>query len=201
MKKQFLIFLGAVCLFFAALALPGCTAPQEAESAEIEPAQIDVPDDVITTRDIAVEFVRQAAAICVPPAGATWQASKPANTATEGAHVYRFVNGDCTVSVAFPDPAPADITYYVSLRNAGTDFCWQALIANSGEILSTGYETVELEAENPATAFCEAEGYKYDIITKADGEPCGACLFDDGTACNAWDYLYGTCSPGDNPLP
>lgn len=192
----------AIMMVIGLLALTGCNpAEADAEPEAVSTPEIEVPTAVINARDVAIDFVRQAAAISVPPAGTPWHASKPAKETTAGATVYRFINGDSTVSVAYPDPEPDDVVYYISLRNAADGFCWQAFVAGDGEILGTGYDAVAAEAVNPAVNYCEAQGFTYDIITKADGEPCGACVFDDGTACNAWDYLYGTCGPGENLLP
>ena len=47
---------------------------------------------------------------------------------------------------------------------------------------------------NPAQAHCEERGYTYEVVTRAGGDLCGMCVFDDGRACNAWAYFHGACT-------
>jgi putative hemolysin len=56
---------------------------------------------------------------------------------------------------------------------------------------------------NPASAFCEQQGYKLDIRTAADGSQAGVCIFPDGAECDEWAYYRGECSPAsqDGSMP
>lgn len=49
---------------------------------------------------------------------------------------------------------------------------------------------------NPASAFCEEQGYESRIITSPDGSQRGICIFPDGTSCDEWAYFRGECEPG-----
>lgn len=53
---------------------------------------------------------------------------------------------------------------------------------------------------NPASQFCEEQGYKVEIRTLADGGQVGYCIFDDGTECEEWAFKRGECKPG-TPKP
>jgi putative hemolysin len=53
---------------------------------------------------------------------------------------------------------------------------------------------------NPASAFCEEQGYELEIRTAADGSQQGFCLFPDGTECDEWAFYRGECGPG-TPKP
>ena len=53
---------------------------------------------------------------------------------------------------------------------------------------------------NPASQFCEEQGYKVEIRTAADGSQTGYCIFDDGTECEEWAFQRGECMPG-TPKP
>jgi len=53
---------------------------------------------------------------------------------------------------------------------------------------------------NPASQFCEEQGYKVEIRTAADGGQTGYCIFDDGTECEEWAFRRGECKPG-TPKP
>lgn len=180
----------------------GCTAaqPETAATAEVT-SGVEVPAEVTAVRDSAVEFLRASAAVCVPPAGAVWHSDRVENEATAGANVYRFTSEACTLTISYPQPPPDETVYYAAYHNAETAFCWQAFIAEGGRILSTGYDAVPENAANPAAVYCEDQGYRFEIITKEDGTPCSACVFPDGSACQSWDFFYGTCAPGENPAP
>jgi putative hemolysin len=56
---------------------------------------------------------------------------------------------------------------------------------------------------NPASVFCEQQGYTLEIRTAADGSQSGVCIFPDGSECDEWAYHRGECAPADQiqPLP
>ena len=53
---------------------------------------------------------------------------------------------------------------------------------------------------NPASVYCEEQGYRLEIRTLADGGQVGYCIFDDGTECEEWAFKRGDCLPG-TPKP
>jgi putative hemolysin len=53
---------------------------------------------------------------------------------------------------------------------------------------------------NPASVYCEEQGYTLEIRTGADGGEYGVCLFPDGTECEEWAYFRGECAPGAQPV-
>lgn len=50
--------------------------------------------------------------------------------------------------------------------------------------------------ENPASKFCEDQGFRLEIRTAADGSQSGVCVFPDATECDEWLYFRGECGPG-----
>jgi hypothetical protein len=48
---------------------------------------------------------------------------------------------------------------------------------------------------NPASAFCEQQGYKGEIRTASDGSQIGVCIFPDGSECDEWAFFRGDCTP------
>ncbi len=46
---------------------------------------------------------------------------------------------------------------------------------------------------NPASAYCEQNGGKLEIVTAADGSQSGQCVFPDGSVCDEWAYYRGEC--------
>ena len=56
-----------------------------------------------------------------------------------------------------------------------------------------------LDLANPASQFCEDEGYRLEIRSEVGGE-VGYCLFPDGTECEEWAFYRGECEPGKDPV-
>jgi putative hemolysin len=54
---------------------------------------------------------------------------------------------------------------------------------------------------NPASAYCEQQGYKLEIRTSADGSQSGVCIFPDGSECDEWAYFRGECPPKSTDTP
>jgi putative hemolysin len=58
---------------------------------------------------------------------------------------------------------------------------------------------------NPASVYCEQQGYTSEIRTASDGSQSGVCIFPDGSECDEWAYYHGECSPasqgGSMPNP
>ncbi|HSB65697.1 MAG TPA: DUF333 domain-containing protein [Anaerolineales bacterium] len=51
---------------------------------------------------------------------------------------------------------------------------------------------------NPASVFCEQQGYTIEIRTATDGSQSGACVFPDGSECDEWTFFRGECKPAGN---
>ena len=49
---------------------------------------------------------------------------------------------------------------------------------------------------NPAAVFCKQKGYRYEMVTAADGSQSANCIFPDGSKCEEWAYFRGECQPG-----
>ena len=55
--------------------------------------------------------------------------------------------------------------------------------------------TPQANIPNPASVYCEEQGYKLEIVTAADGSQSGLCIFPDGRSCDEWAYYRGECGP------
>jgi putative hemolysin len=68
-------------------------------------------------------------------------------------------------------------------------------------------DTPQANLPNPASAFCEQQGYKVEIRTAVDGSQAGFCIFPDGSECDEWAYFREECQPGaslvtsETPVP
>jgi putative hemolysin len=54
---------------------------------------------------------------------------------------------------------------------------------------------------NPASDYCEEQGYRTEIRTAADGSQSGACVFPDNSQCDEWAYFRGECGPTGTSSP
>jgi putative hemolysin len=56
---------------------------------------------------------------------------------------------------------------------------------------------------NPASVYCEEQGYKLEIRIDSDGGQIGVCVFLDGSECDEWAYYRNECAPAsqNNVLP
>jgi putative hemolysin len=46
---------------------------------------------------------------------------------------------------------------------------------------------------NPASVFCETQGYKLEIRTDANGGQSGYCVFGNGKECEEWKFYRREC--------
>jgi len=49
---------------------------------------------------------------------------------------------------------------------------------------------------NPASVYCEEQGYELEIRTDQQGGQYGVCVFPDGSECEEWEFYRGECGPG-----
>ena len=55
---------------------------------------------------------------------------------------------------------------------------------------------------NPASVYCEEQGYRSEIRTASDGSQTGYCIFPDGSECDEWAFYRRECGPsGTSPQP
>lgn len=55
----------------------------------------------------------------------------------------------------------------------------------------------DVELPNPASAYCEEQGYRVEIRTDDQGNQYGVCIFPDGSECDEWAFFRGECGPVD----
>jgi len=48
---------------------------------------------------------------------------------------------------------------------------------------------------NPASVYCDKQGYRLEMRTAADGSQSAVCIFPNGSECDEWAYLRGECGP------
>jgi len=50
---------------------------------------------------------------------------------------------------------------------------------------------------NPASKYCQDQGFILILRTAEDGSQSGACAFPDGSECDEWAYFRGECGPNN----
>jgi putative hemolysin len=58
----------------------------------------------------------------------------------------------------------------------------------------------EANLPNPASVYCEEQGYTLETVTAEDGSQAGLCVFPDGSKCDEWAFFHGDCKPGDHSI-
>ncbi len=53
---------------------------------------------------------------------------------------------------------------------------------------------------NPASVYCEDQGYTLEIRSDAEGNEYGVCIFPDGSECEEWAFFRGECAPGSQAV-
>lgn len=56
----------------------------------------------------------------------------------------------------------------------------------------------DTQLPNPASVYCEEQGYELEIRTNPDGSQYGVCIFPDTSECEEWEYYRGGCKIGEN---
>lgn len=199
--KAFGYWLVGVIFPWLLVFLAGCNDKgMETVISPTTPLSTEAPDNVLMARDTVLEFLRDGANECIPPANVRWQ-TEPGQ-APDGFAVYRFKAEDClmTVSYALEAGSAEDADYHVTLGDKVTGFCWQASVSAVGRVQATGPQAeMRPELVSAAAAYCQAQGHLYEMRTQPDGRECGVCVYADGSACNAWAYYQHECAPGSIP--
>ncbi len=66
---------------------------------------------------------------------------------------------------------------------------------------STATDIPQVNMPNPASVYCEQNGYRLEIQTASDGSQSGVCVFPDGSTCEEWAYFRGECGPAAQKSP
>ena len=107
----------------------------------------------------------------------------------------RTDDGDCN-----PGPVPFEETVALAMEGLSAGTYTVAV----GEVMETftlqvdnPSVTPEAGLPNPASVYCEEQGYRLEIPTDAEGNQFGVCAFPDGSECDEWAFFCGECGPAD----
>ena len=68
---------------------------------------------------------------------------------------------------------------------------------NSSESIAETLDESQANMPNPASAYCEQQGFTLEIRTAEDGSQSGTCIFPDGSECDEWAFYRGECGPAE----
>ncbi len=170
---------GRMWLILTFFALTACTGPQNQPSPTFSAGQESVVPDTPQA-----DMPNPAAAACVEQGFVS-----EIRAAADGSQY-----GVCI----FPDGSECDEWAYYRGE------CGPA--SQNGDISTpTGTPAPVADMPNPASAFCQEQGYQSEIRTATDGSQYGVCIFPDGSECDEWAYYRGECGPtsqnGNTPSP
>jgi putative hemolysin len=194
--KNALIWIASLLLLFM---LAGCVAPEPPAPTPTPNPDAATPAEIVTVRTAAVEYMREGARCFVPARLSLYKpvVDGPYNE-PDAYDVYRFESENCIVTVTTEHDAPAEPLYHVTIGDQDTGYCLQAIVSETGQVLHSGSSAAM--ADNPgnfSAQFCKEQGYSYEIVQRADGGQCGACVFPDGSSCQSWEFFHGICGPGE----
>lgn len=83
---------------------------------------------------------------------------------------------------------------------AGT---YQVNVHGTRESFTLDVDNVPPDADmrNPASVYCEEQGYRVEMRTDEDGGQYGVCVFPDGSECDEWAFYRGECGPSEAGMP
>ncbi|HUT15471.1 MAG TPA: hypothetical protein VMY98_04420 [Anaerolineae bacterium] len=128
---------------------------------------VGVPDEVLSARDAALLYVRQAYPDRAPPQGLTWAERKSSQQGLVGASSYEFASGAWLVTVQVPVVSPDAVVYDVGLGNDETGFRWTGRLNASDGVLESNLDVAaEVLAVRDAILLHAAENYSHRAPAK-----------------------------------
>ena len=186
---------GAVmALLFLAGLLTACGAPTQADQPGR--AQIDeVTIQILESFPVQVEVLIKGALpdSCTEIEGLDQRFDAEERTFWIEIETVRTTDESCAqVLVPFEETVALDVyglpagTYAVDVD--GTEETFKLAVDNAPP---------DAELPNPASVYCEEQGYRVEIRTDDEGNQHGVCVFPDGSECDEWAFFRGECGPAD----
>jgi putative hemolysin len=183
--KRKMSSLGLV-LMVGALFLSGCglipAEPTEVPADALNPA---------AARDAALAYAREQYGAQAPAPGLTWEEEFTTPEGTVGSGTYQYTAGDWVVTVFYPIVAPENVVYHVVIVNEITGFLWEGEV---DAVMQVTGASAAPELPNPASVYCEGQGYTLEIRMDEEGNQYGVCVFPDGSECEEWEFFRGECT-------
>jgi len=99
-----------------------------------------IPTEVLTARDAALVYVRQAYPSGAPPEGLAWIGQATSPEGLVGASSYEFVGGTWLMTIQVPVVSPDIVMYEIALGNEETGFRWTGELDASYGVLESNLD-------------------------------------------------------------
>lgn len=186
-----------IALILSALILSGCGTTRAQSAEGPTPVVLEVPEGVHVARDAALTYLAEHYDGEAPAAGLAWTEKHTKPEGLVGGESYEYTAGDWVIAISYPVVAPENVVYTIQVSNQATGFRWEGQVDAQAQVAEQSAPTGEgADMVNPASAYCEQQGYKLEIVTAADGSQSGVCIFPDGSSCDEWAFFRGECKPG-----
>jgi len=184
----------AGALLFLAGLLAACGVATQADQPEL--AQVDeVTIQILESFPVQVEVLIRGSLpdACTEIDQVSQRFDANDNTFRVQVTMVRTTDDPCAqVLVPFEQTVALDVyglsadTYIVDVNKVRETFTLQVDNAPS-----------EVGLPNPASTYCEAQGYRVEIRTDDQGNQYGVCVFPDGSECDEWAFYRGECGPSE----
>ena len=184
----------AGALLFLAGLLAACGAATRADQPEL--AQVDeVTIQILESFPVQVEVLIRGSLpdACTEIDQVSQRFDANDNTFRVQVTMVRTTDDPCAqVLVPFEQTVALDVyglsadTYIVDVNKVRETFTLQVDNAPS-----------EVGLPNPASTYCEEQGYRVEIRTDDQGNQYGVCVFPDGSECDEWAFYRGECGPSE----
>ena len=184
----------AGALLFLAGLLAACGAATRADQPEL--AQVDeVTIQILESFPVQVEVLIRGSLpdACTEIDQVSQRFDANDNTFRVQVTVVRTTDDPCAqVLTPFEQTVALDVyglsadTYIVDVNKVRETFTLQVDNAPS-----------EVGLPNPASTYCEEQGYRVEIRTDDQGNQYGVCVFPDGSECDEWAFYRGECGPSE----
>jgi|GEM_PF-2533844 len=184
----------AGALLFLAGLLAACGVATQADQPEL--AQVDeVTIQILESFPVQVEVLIRGSLpdACTEIDQVSQRFDANDNTFRVQVTMVRTTDDPCAqVLVPFEQTVALDVyglsadTYIVDVNKVRETFTLQVDNAPS-----------EVGLPNPASTYCEEQGYRVEIRTDDQGNQYGVCVFPDGSECDEWAFYRGECGPSE----
>jgi len=184
----------AGALLFLAGLLAACGVATQADQPEL--AQVDeVTIQILESFPVQVEVLIRGSLpdACTEIDQVSQRFDANDNTFRVQVTVVRTTDDPCAqVLTPFEQTVALDVyglsadTYIVDVNKVRETFTLQVDNAPS-----------EVGLPNPASTYCEEQGYRVEIRTDDQGNQYGVCVFPDGSECDEWAFYRGECGPSE----
>ncbi|GEM_PF-998420 len=170
LRKVIVVLLALLVL--AAGCGPGPAQPTEVPTPTPTEAAVEVLEDVLTTRDAALNYISQNYPEQAPAPDLAWEGGRTTPEGLVGSETYKYTADDWVVTISYPVVAPEYLVYQIVVENPTTGFKWEGELDAEGNLTETAAPTAGqlLTLEALKNAEYQSEWPADGVAKLTDGE-------------------------------